>query len=66
MLLFCITLTSVAKHGYQASLNYKTNHTKENLNVSVFLLQTRGVTLGQRENLSRKDVQKIRHMYKCR
>lgn len=46
------------------------NFTIENSNYFIYnvascVFQQKGVTMGQREGLSRKDIQKIKRMYKC-
>ncbi|XP_054264060.1 zinc metalloproteinase nas-15-like [Macrosteles quadrilineatus] len=52
-------------YDYRSVMHYSANAFSRNGQPTI-VPKTRGVTLGQRENLSRKDVQKIRHMYKCK
>ncbi|XP_046663671.1 zinc metalloproteinase nas-13-like [Homalodisca vitripennis] len=52
-------------YDYRSVMHYSANAFSRNGQPTI-VAKTRGVKLGQRENLSRKDVQKIRHMYKCR
>ncbi|XP_075218949.1 zinc metalloproteinase nas-7-like [Lycorma delicatula] len=51
-------------YDYRSVMHYSSNAFSKNGQPTI-VPKISGVTLGQRDNLSRKDVQKIRHMYRC-
>ncbi|RZF45131.1 hypothetical protein LSTR_LSTR000541 [Laodelphax striatellus] len=51
-------------YDYRSVMHYSSNAFSKN-NQPTIVSKVHGVKLGQRDGLSRKDVQKIRHMYKC-
>ncbi|XP_050434322.1 uncharacterized protein LOC126841740 [Adelges cooleyi] len=52
-------------YDYRSVMHYSSNAFSKNGQATIDP-KTRGVTMGQRDGLSRKDVQKIQKMYKCK